>query len=811
MLRPALLGFACSMLLAMPAVADSLRQINVPAGDLVHALDSLARQVDVGIVYQAPQLAGLHTRGVSGKLTPQEAVKKLLEGTSLTVNTDSTGAMLIVAPRPAGSQSGAVPRSSAGDSPDKERHDVASASDRDQRVNLEEIVVTAQRREQKVIDVPIAVSVVSGNELHARGATNLQGLQYAIPGLSVLNFSPGQERIQLRGISGTTGLPTVGRYLDEMNINGDGVSSGFDLRLYDMDRVEVLRGPQPTLYGEGSMGGTLHYVTAKPNLTELGGYVEGEGGTQKDGGGIYRTDGAFNLPIVPGQLAARVVGGYDHSGGWIDNSATAEQDQNSDAIKTARGTILWQPVESLSVSLLGLHQDTDGADQNFGMRDRTNNNLVPEPFAEHVNLENLVVSFNAGAVTLLSSTGYYERKFTQTTDLSGFLLPLLPLLGLPPGYVDAVGLGGSSVERDVAQELRLVSNDAGPLHYLLGTTFRRYRINSAGTTSTVPNPLPFELVAATNQDGSTSESVYGEISYAFAAGFETLAGLRYFHDRRTADDTATNLGLTPPADVHAADFHSLNPRFNLLYHVGSDGILYFNAAKGFRSGGFNTTAAAQVGGVKLPTSFDPEDLWTYELGAKQQLLDQRLIVEAAAYYNQWSNLQTEVFAPGSVITVTTNGGRASGPGFDLTLTGKPAVGLTLSGTLGANRMRYRASTLQHLDGDHIDYTADLTYALSAEYRRGLTHQVTGFIRTDYQHSSPLYFTERNLAGVGVLRSDPQNTLNVRLGAEFRSLQAYLFVNNATDWDGVIMQGVANSFSPLLPRPRAAGAGFKVAF
>jgi outer membrane receptor protein involved in Fe transport len=786
------------MVLALPALADSLKQIDVPAGDLARALDTLARQLDVSIVYQAPQLVGLKTHGVSGKLTSQEAVKKLLKGTSLTVNVDSTGAMLI---------STAVPkRSSAAD-----RNDVASVSDLDQHINLEEIVVTAQRREQAVIDVPIAVSVVGGKELHARGATNLRDLQYSVPGLSVVDFSPGQERIQLRGVSSTNGLPTVGRYLDEMNINGDSVGYGFDLRLYDMDRIEVLRGPQPTLYGEGSMGGTLHYVTVKPNLTEVSGYVEGEGGAQKDGGGIYRVDGAVNVPIVPGQLAARVVGGYDRSGGWIDNSAIGRADQNTDVIKTARATVLWQPMEGLSVSLFGLHQDTDDDNQNFGMRDRTVSNLVPTVFSEHINLGNLVVSYDAGLVTLLSSTGYYERRFTTATDLSGLLVPVLSVFGIPPGFIDSVGLQGPSVERATTQELRLVSNDTGPVHYLVGATFRRYRINDVATTVTAPNSLPFELLGATNQDGSTSESVYGEMNYAFATGFEALAGLRYFHDKRTVDDTSTSFGVTAPPSDLAADFHSLNPRLNFLYHLGSDGIVYINAAKGFRSGGFNTVVPAQTGGVQLPTSFSPEDLWTYELGAKQEFLGRRLIIEAAAYFNQWDNLQTQVFAPGSPIAVTTNGGKANGPGVDLTVTGKPAAGLTLSGTVGANRMRYRAATLQHLDGDHVDYTTDVTYSLSADYRHILTQQVTGFIRADFAHSSPLYFTERNLDAIGVLKSDHQNILNMRAGAEFRNLEAYLFVNNAADFDGLITPNLASSPPAVLPRPRTVGVGLKVSF
>jgi len=200
------------------------------------------------------------------------------------------------------------------------------------------------------------------------------------------------------------------------------------------------------------MGGTLHYITTKPNLTQFGGYVEGEGGAQTDGGGVYRIDGAVNLPIVPGQLAARVVGGYDHSGGWIDNTATGRGDQNADAIKTARATLLWQPVARLSVTLLGLHQDTDNDDQNFGLRDRTSSNLVPNLFAEHVNLGNLVVAYDAGAVSLLSSTGYYERRLRTSVDLSGLLVPVLPLFGLPPGYVSTVGLSGPSDEKNVAQE-----------------------------------------------------------------------------------------------------------------------------------------------------------------------------------------------------------------------------------------------------------------------------------------------------------------------------------------------------------------------
>jgi iron complex outermembrane receptor protein len=261
------------------AMADSLKQIDVPAGDLVTALQSLARQADVSVVYQAQQLAGLRTSGAKGNFTPQQAVTRLLQGTKLHVRTDmATGAMLIEPPP-------STPLTSSSDIPPRERLQLAQVGDGDisqsaavgsgpaaaeegsRRSELTEIVVTAQKREERAQDVPISIVAVTADELEKRQITGIDDLQSIVPGLQL--HKQGQTNaIYLRGVANLAGnSPLVGVYLDEADVTAG--AAQLDVDTYDLQRVEVLRGPQGTLYGEGSMGGTIRFITNNPALTRF--------------------------------------------------------------------------------------------------------------------------------------------------------------------------------------------------------------------------------------------------------------------------------------------------------------------------------------------------------------------------------------------------------------------------------------------------------------------------------------------------------------------------------------------------------------
>ena len=262
---------------------------------------------------------------------------------------------------------------------------------------LEEIIVTAQRREQRILDVPMSITALTGDALTRQGATSLLDIASRVPGLSTSQFSAGQNRVQLRGISSLQGLPTVGAYLDETSINvnvqGGGASPTFgaDIRFIDLDRVEVLRGPQATLYGEGSMGGTIRYITRDPDLQKSSFGFESVAGGVEDGSELYRANVVVNMPVAEDVFALRFAGGYERSPGWIDYTAIGKEDANDATAKTARLKALWKISDAFSANLSLLWQDTLTNAQGFA-NDREAPFVILTPYDDELRLASLVLT-----------------------------------------------------------------------------------------------------------------------------------------------------------------------------------------------------------------------------------------------------------------------------------------------------------------------------------------------------------------------------------------------------------------------------------
>jgi outer membrane receptor protein involved in Fe transport len=289
---------------------------------------------------------------------------------------------------------------------------------------------------------------------------------------------------------------------------------------------------------------------------------------------------------------------------------------------------------------------------------------------------------------------------------------------------------------------------------------------------------------------------------------EILVGARFFHDEREEVTRVTNFGL-PSLDGGSANFHAFNPRLNVSYHLDGDGLLYFNAAKGFRSGGFNAQSAG-LGIIAVPPSYAPEKVWSYEAGTKHVFFDHRLIVEAAVYYNDWTDIQTIVLAPGSTLGITANGGKASGWGADFLLTYKPLAAVTLGATLGWNDMHYNSTTQDHFAGDPMDFVPQVTASLFGEYRFQFQTGLAGMARADFQHTDGYQFTSRN-STPPLARSDAINTINLRVGVEAESWQAYLFANNVTDVSRRALPTTGLLSTTLLNTPRVVGANLRLQF
>jgi outer membrane receptor protein involved in Fe transport len=757
---------------------------SISAQPLGAALTEFSRQSQIAVLVPNELVSGRRSVAVSGDMTPSQALARLTHGTGLRIRqTPEGGLTLIQEQTTSPTRLGAV--------------DPAAPS----AIAEEEIIVTAQKREQRLQDVPIAITAITGEDVERRGASTLLDLQYSIPGLSLLEYGPGQERIQMRGISSANGLPTIGRYLDEMPISVDLQGIGLEVRLLDMERIEVLRGPQGTLYGEGSMGGTIRYLTADPDLTRFGGNFEAQAGAVSDGGTAWRTNASVNLPLVEDRVGLRLVAGYENTGGWIDSEVTGEEDINAAEISQLRGKLLVRFTDTIEGSLLVLHQEHDQDYQNFGI-DRESNLSVAEINTQDADLVNGVVRWDLGFAELVNSVGYIEAASETRTDISSAYVPFLTLL-YGPGFITSVGLGTDYEFNVWTDEIRLASTPGGVFDWTIGLYGRKLETTATTSTPTAPGDPGFQLIGGAVTTESEAWAAFGELDWHATERLTVALGLRYFNEERTFDGTSISFGV-PSTITNAGTFDSLNPRLNVSYEFSPVSMVYFNAAQGFRSGGFNRVA------VGTPPTFDPETLWTYEVGAKQQWNDRRIIFEGAIYYNDWKDVQSTFFPPGSPFGYTVNTGHVAGWGVDLSLTARPTDHLTLSATYGWNDLEYQEASAEKNTGDPIDYAVQETWSASIDYRHPVSDGVDGFARLDYQHAGEAAYINRGFGSI--IAVDPRDTFNARLGLDFGEFQVSLFADNLTDEDTPIIPGPLGLIQQdLEPTPRVVGVNVRASY
>lgn len=668
-----------------------------------------------------------------------------------------------------------------------------------------DIVVTAQKREQKLLSVPLSITAISGDEIAKRGASSIEDLQYAVPGLAITEFSPGQQRTQIRGVSVYSGLPTVGVYQDELPLNLELNQTGQDVRLLDISRIEVLRGPQGTLYGQGAVGGTIRYITNDVDFDRTSLLASGQVAGVDHGGTDWRGEAVVNVPIVTDRLGARVAGSYQHFGGWFDNPVTGDKDINSGHALTLRGKIAAKISPDFKVTLMGQYQNLRIGAQNVGDDDGKVIYQAPAPYGSKAVLLNALATYDFGFATLLSSTGYVDRKDEINTDYTKILVPYVaPIAGVPESAIKSIAYQEHPHNQVFTQEVRLSSHGDSAFDWTVGGFYRHSDARTSYVTTVSPNVLPagFVLLSAdgTNPDDSRSWAVFGEGSYKLRSDLTALIGLRYFHDRRSQYTTSTAFGSTT-VDTGKGSFHAVSPRFNLSWQPGEDVNLYANVAKGFRSGGFNQTSSGGGLGI-VPPTYAPDSVWTYEVGGKIQSPDRKISAEIAGYRNVWNNVQTTTNVAGLPISFTGNSGKMTGWGVDGSLNYMPVRSITLTLTGGWNDMGYRSTSNEHLDGDRADYVPRFTGSASAEYRFAVAN-LPSFVRVDFQHSARFQVYLRNFQSSPVF-ADEQNILNARLGLSGKNWTTEIFARNLLNRDSVTYPAFGSRPYPARLQPRTGG-------
>lgn len=681
---------------------------------------------------------------------------------------------------------------------------------------LEEIVVTAEKRgETSAMDTAFSVSATTGEQLESRGVISVLDEITVNPGVSVYKFSGIGNFIQLRGISGVVGDSTVGYYLDDLPYTILSINLLPDVNPYDLERLEVLRGPQGTLYGASSLGGTIRILTQAPEHNEFYGKVTGGYSITDGGDNGWTTKGAVNIPLIDDILSARVVASRVETGGYVDLPLTGEDDYNESTDENYRVKLRWTPTDDLDIALSGWHMEEDAGlgfteddytwSPVFGVLDAFTQDpvdIIPVTGKELLNffegdLYNLRLSYDFGNFNFFSATSQLDVE--QVLDINYFGTPsLVRFQSETLSHEMRLSFSGETVswttgllyvdaENFQTQDVRIFF-EQGSFDALNAFLESLMLPTLAGNPLEIPLNYPF----------STSEqfAVFGEAAFNLTDELTLTVGLRYYDDEREQEEKSpaliealTDLGLSTS---FSQDFEKTTGRINLSWAPDNDSLYYLNIAQGFRPGAANPTENVIASFVDPLVNFDnftdSEEIISYELGSKLTMMDGRLTIEAALYYMDWDDVINSVSVINSLGVPTSarvNAGTVEGKGIDLGVSFQATENLRLGFSGNINRTQYQDDIpgAGVSDGDQVALAPETTLIATAVYTWNISNNLNGSFRAAYQ-----YTDERSDYLPGFMyTSESTATLNIRLGVESERWSVYLTGENLTDEDGEVSQ------------------------
>ncbi|HSV02321.1 MAG TPA: TonB-dependent receptor [Phenylobacterium sp.] len=699
-----MLGGLCISLAATSADAAEARyRLAIEPSSYADALIALGFQADVSVLGTAACGAGGQV-ALRGVFTLPQALRR--------VTREAPCSFRIVDPRTV-RISAVVPRPAA--APARPAAVVA------------EVLVTATKRPAGVNRLPASISVISREQIALTGAADVGEAADQVSGVFTTNLGPGRDKVILRGLSdgAFTGhaRSTVGSYLDDTPVNYNAPDP--DLRLADVERIEVVRGPQGALYGSGSLSGVYRIVTRKP---DLGRYDAGGAGALAwtyGGSPSQEAEGFVNLPVIADRAAVRLVGYYDLQGGYIDNVSLNLPNIDRTTRAGGRAAARLQASETWQLDLMAAGQRLRSNDSHYTTSASDRDLRLGQVREAHKNdFDDLSLTLRGelGWASLRSSAGLVDHTFSSQYDATA----ALAIFAADPG---SVGVYREKTRISMlVEDTVLRSSRPGPLTWLVG-------LYAAATLEKSPSTLDIRAPAGGlaraydehRRDRVRETAAYGEAAYEFRPLWTLSLGARAF-----ATDVRTRalVLVAPPGTSRTFEgtrrFSGLSPKLSLQRELGGGGLVYALFSQGYRPGGFNT------GGFLFPirasrVSFAPDQLRNYEVGLKQAFLDDRLLLHAAVFYDRWSDIQSDQYRP-SGLPFTVNVGDARITGLEAEVGYAWGFGLSVQASALALHAR--------LADPNLDFADQLSAGLPS------VPNLSGGLLVSYEHPLPRNLTLR---------------------------------------------------------------------
>ena len=750
---------------------------------------------------------------------------------------------------------------------------------------LEEIVVTATRRAERLQDIAVSATAFTQEKLDVQGLRSIDDLTRLTPGVtfqrdattSAGNFNDEDSDINIRGIDSTAGTSTVGIYIDDTPIQGRHISfTSFNAfpALFDLERVEVLRGPQGTLFGAGSEGGTVRFIQPSPGLQADSMYVRSELATTHSGGTTYELGAAIGGPIIDDKLGFRLSASFREDAGWVNhvnywNQAVTHPNSNYQDTVVVRGALKWAITDSLSITPSAYYQELRLGDtsaywpslSNPSASSFENGNAQRNTSADPFYLIAVKADWDAGFANMISNTSFYSRNQHSISDYTQFDRALFGLT-LPPPPGDVGTSHDADTQNNFYQEFRLQSVD--PAATLVWTTGLFYSHLNENTTETVFDPtldgeynaaygVPLCTPQAPCPNGQiltqpvskitdTQYALFGDATLRISNSWKLTAGVRASHIKYSGDLVyygpflSPTVGpLTPLINTGSNSENPITPKAVVAYQPDPDNLFYVSAAKGYRPGGLNGELSslcgpnlASIGLSAGPGIYAADSLWSYELGAKNSLLDGRMQVNASAFVIDWNNIQQAVYLPGCGQNFVENLGKVRSVGGELEVQMRPIQALLLDLSVAHVDAKYTRTVCAGptactganppaqpvvTEGDRLP-GAPWTFLASAEYGFPAIENRKPYLRIDYQYTTaqtalqPIQDPNNGVSDPTYTGLPVTKNLSLRAGLRWGGIDLSLFAQNLTDSHPVLSHTRDTNTSGLFfdhtVRPRTIG-------